>query len=280
MSELQNNTAPNWLPSGFFVTHDVTHCVTPARQLTSFALYNIVAIVSFLLLGNAWVSSLLTPWKKPQKVVDQRWSFWSALATLSLQILGIVVSSLLIRDSGYKASIWSLMQLWALRPRASWVIAQFARLNRRHGLRNGALGNIFTEVFVCGLASVFLGRMLHAAFTAPQNTTPTVWWYVIVVAGIIMLASTGLEMVWALWMAKRLLEQMGRAEAQDINSLVWISRLVIPATAICSWLVWAAFLESTKGIYCPGTIKWVDVLWGVVPAVANIARHVIESLTQ
>jgi hypothetical protein len=55
--------------------------------------------------------------------------------------------------------------------------------------------------------------MLYSAFTASKNQTDNAWWYVIVIAGIFMLASTGFEIVWALWMGKRLLEHMGRTEA-------------------------------------------------------------------
>jgi hypothetical protein len=101
----------------------------------------------------------------------------------------------------------------------------------------------------------------------------------ILVASLLMLLSTGLEMLWAVWMIKRIVEVRGRPEAQDMDSLKWIARSFVPVTAICSWLIWIAFLKSAEGRYCPGNIKWVDVVWALVPILANICRLAIESIS-
>jgi len=160
------------------------------------------------------------------------------------------------------------------------VIGNFARTKRDWGYVNGALSSIFTEVFLCGLATVFLGRLLKAAFTYPPYQTRPVCLYMITVASLAMLISMGFEMLWALWMLKRSIEQKGRAEAQDMDSLLLVVLLVVPVTAVCSWLICIAFLYAAEGPYCPGTIKWVALIWGLVPLVANICRTLIEYSTQ
>lgn len=144
---------------------------------------------------------------------------------------------------------------------------------------NGALSNVFTEIFVCGLATVFLGRILEAAFThIPIHDERPPWmFYVMVASSMVMLISVGFEMLWALWMLKRFLELKGKAEAPDMDSLLWIVRLAVPVTAICSWLIWITFLYAAEGAYCPGTIKWVDVTQSVGPVLASVCRLLMEN---
>lgn len=241
-------------------------------------MYNCIAIASFLVLGNAIATKWITQKGRATKLRHQKWSLWQALTTLAVQIITIVVSSYLIILSGYDVSLWNLIQLWSLRPRVTWLIGNFARTKRQWGYVNGALSNVFTEIFVCGLATVFLGRILQAAFThiPVSDETPPWTFYVIIASSIAMLISIGCEMVWALWMLKRLIELKGKAEAPDMDSMLWIVRLAVPITATCSWLIWIAFLYAAEGAYCPGTIKWVDVTQSVGPVVANLCRMVIE----
>lgn len=275
-----NKTIPEWLPSGFLISSGSTACPSTRRVLTSFAVYNCIAIAIFLILGNVQVLSYIFS-RRPRKV--EAWSFWSALGSLVLQILGIILTALLIRRSGYRADIWPLIQLWALRPRATWLIGNLSNVRRHWNYGIGALNHIFVEVFVCGLATVFLGRTLQAAFTHDQrratDASVRTYWWLIVIASLFMLFSSGMEMLWAIWMVKRFIEQRARPEAQDVDSMRWIARTFVPVTAICSWLIWIVFLQSTKGIYCPGNIKWVDLVWGLVPVAANSLRLFIEYLS-
>jgi hypothetical protein len=275
-----NSTFPAWLPSGFRVSSGAVSCPSAKRVLISFAVYNCIAIGIFILMGNSQIISYLLKGRK-RKV--EPWSFWSSTGSLVLQVLGIVVTVLLIRASGYRTDMWQLIQLWALRPRVAWFIGNLSNLQRDWNYGIGALNHIFVEVFVCGLATVFLGRTLQVAFThagsVPADGSAKSYWWLLIIASMVMLVSTGMEMLWALWMIKRFIEQRAKPEAQDMDSMRWIARTFVPVTAICSWLIWVAFLQTTQGIYCPGNIKWVDLVWGLVPLFANLWRLLIEYIS-
>lgn len=263
---------PAWLPEGFQVSSQGASCPSAYRALTSFALYNCIAIAAFLLLGNQHVRSFLT---KGRKASWEPWSLRASVASLALQVGGIVATAYLIRASGYQASVWQLIQLWALRPRVSWFIGNLVNLKQKWGYANGALSHIFVEVFVCALACVFLGRILQAALRSMPAHGPWQWW-MILIAGVVMLISTGFEMVWALWMLKKIAEISGMPDAQDVHSLRWIPRLCVPVTATCSWLIWVAFLRAAEGYYCAGDIKLVQIVWIIVPVLANIVMVIIQ----
>ena len=273
----RNATYPPWLPSGFAVTNVSGDCPSTTHTLVSFAIYNCISIASFLLLGHSYLNNLLTRGPRAAQKSMPAWSIWSALAHLAFQLLGNVLTSLLLASRGYNVSVWQLMQLWALRPRTAWLLGNASRLKRQWGYANGALNQIFAEVFVAGLATVFLGRALQAAWTH-SNYSNVVWWRVMVAASTLMLLSTGVEILWALWMLKRTLESRGRAEAADVDSMKWIAAFFVPVTALCSWLVWVAFLTSAEGFYCPRNSKYVDLIWGLVPIVTNITRQLLEGM--
>ncbi|KAF2240947.1 hypothetical protein BU26DRAFT_586528 [Trematosphaeria pertusa] len=273
-----NATIPAWIPSGFQVSSGNTHCPNAASVLTHFAIYNAISIGTFLLLGSYHVKRRIKFWLKPGL---RPWKFWSAAISVIMQILGIIITSLLIRRSGYKADLWQLIQIWAIRPRVSWFIGNMLNIKRSWGYMNGALDNVVVEVFICGLGCVFVGRLARQALThanaatSPQTGTNT-WYIITCVASIVMLLSTAFEILWALWVLKRVVETKGKAEAQDIDSLKWIVRFMIPLTYTCSFLIWAAFLNSTEGAYCPGNVKYVDLTWGLIPAVTNLMRIFVE----
>lgn len=248
--------------------------------MARFGIYNGISIAMFLVLGSYHVKRRIKFWLKPGL---RPWKFWSAILSVAFQILGIVTTSLLIRQSGYQADLWQLIQIWAIRPRVSWFIGNMLNVKRNLGYMNGALDNVVVEVFVCGLGCVFVGRLARQALThgssastVAQGTDP--WYIVICVASIIMLVSTAFEIIWALWILKRLAETKGHAEAQDIDSLRWIVRLMIPVTYVCSFLIWAAFLNSTQGAYCPGSPKYVDLTWALVAFLTNVMRVFAEEV--
>jgi hypothetical protein len=272
------STYPAWLPSGFKVSSDKA-CPSTERVLTSFALYNGIAIILFVVTGNSRIRALFQ-----RKTKLKAWSFWSSLSSLLFQVAGIVVTPLLIRMASgasgqQQASIGQLVQLWALRPRVNWFIGNMINVKRKWGYSNGALSHTFVEVFVCSFACVFLVRIIIAAFmNPPPANEPRAYWHMIFIAAIIMLISTAGEILWALWMVKRLIETKGTPEAQDMDSLKWIAGTAVPVTAICSWLIWVAFLSSTRGVYCPGNLKYVDLVWCLVPLFSNATRLLIESV--
>jgi len=82
-------------------------------------------------------------------------------------------------------------------------------------------------------------------------------------------------------MLKRVLETKGRAEAQDMDSLKWIVRGLVPTTCLCSWLIWAAFLNSAEGAYCPGEKANIQTLivWVLVPVLTNLMRAILDVVT-
>jgi hypothetical protein len=245
--------------------------------LTHFAIYNAASIAIFLVKGSSVLRSKITCGRL-QKL--KPWSFWSALGSVVLQILGMVVTALLIRASGYHADIWQLVQVWSVRPRVSWFIGNMANVERKYGYMNGALDNVVVEVFICSLGCVFVGRLARAALTHFDATGPMyAYFWIICVASLVMLVLTGVEVIWALWVTKRTIETRMKAEAQDMDSMRWIVRVLVPLTCVCSWLIWAAFLKSTQGAYCPGNIHLVDLTWIMVPIVTNLMRTVVEALT-
>jgi len=267
---------PAWIPSGFQVNSGNRDCPSPTTILTQFALYNGIAIAIYLLTGSAVVKAKLTCRRDSAL---KPWRFWSALGSVVTQLLGTIVTSLMIRAGGYKVDLWQLIQIWAIRPRVSWFIGNMTNIRRKWGYMNGALDNVVVEVFVCSIGCVFVGRTAQAALThMPSN--PPAWYWVITIASIVMLITTAFEIVWALWTLKRTWETKGRAEAQDMDSMKWIVRALVPTTCLCSWLIWAAFLNSSSGAYCPATKNAfvLDIVWTVVPVLTNIMRAVLEAV--
>jgi len=277
---LTNSTIPAWLPQGFQVSSGNPKCPTTSSVLMHFGIYNGISIGVFLLLGSDHVKGRIKFWLKSGL---PPWKFWSGLMSVVMQVLGIVTTSLLIRQSGYKVDLWQLIQIWAIRPRVSWVIGNMLNVKREWGYMNGALDNVVVEVFICGLGCVFVGRLAKQALThASAATLPTGqldrWYIVTCVASITMLLSTAFEIIWVLWIMRRIIETKGKAETQDINSLKWIVRFMIPLTFICSYLIWTAFLNSAKGAYCPGNAKYIDLTWGLIPALTNLLRTFIGGI--
>jgi hypothetical protein len=273
-----NNTYRVWLPPDFQVTTTNATCPTFEKQLVRFATYNIVAIVSFITMGNIHVKNFLT---RGPASKTKPWSFWASLVNLLYQIVGTIITAVLIRSSGYKATMAQLIQLWALRPRVNWFIGNTVHLDRKWGYSTGALSHVFTEVFICSFGCVLLGNILKYAFSAHASSSSSgtggTWWWIMVVSAIIMLISTGFEAIWAVWMIWRLVEMRGRPEAQDMDSMRWIVSSFVPITAVCSWLIWVAFLKSAEGYYCPGHQKAIDAVWYIVPVLSNISRMLIET---
>jgi predicted outer membrane lipoprotein len=91
-----------------------------------------------------------------------------------------------------------------------------------------------------------------------------------------MLLSTAFKIIWALWVLERLIETKRRAEAQDVDSMKWIVRVIVPLTYICSWLIWASFLKAVPGAYCPGNVKYINALWFLIPVLTNVMRAIVE----
>jgi hypothetical protein len=274
---MSNATIPDWIPSGFQVASGNLHCPSPNSVLAHFGIYNIVSIATYLLLGSAVVKSKLACSNKSGL---KPWRFWSSLGSVILQVIGTVSTSVLIRSSGYKVDIWQLVQIWALRPRVAFFIGNMVNVNRSLGYMNGALDNVVVEIFSCSLSCVFLGRLVRQALTwkgtRDPNTVVSSWYTVTCVAGVVMLLSTAFEIVWALWFLKRLVETKGRAEAQDVDSMKWIVRVMVPLTCVCSWLIWASFLKAAPGAYCPGNIMYINILWILVPVLTNVMRAIVE----
>jgi hypothetical protein len=97
-----------------------------------------------------------------------------------------------------------------------------ANVDRRLGFMNGALDTVVVEVFICGLGCVFLERLANAALGHVKNgvTGPLEkYFWMICVASLAMLVLTGVEIIWALWVAKRTVETRGKAEAQGMDSM-------------------------------------------------------------
>ncbi|PSN68089.1 hypothetical protein BS50DRAFT_620490 [Corynespora cassiicola Philippines] len=270
-----NATLPSWVPSGFQVASGRTTCPRASQVLVRFAIYNAISIAIYLLLGSYHVKRWIKFWLKPGL---RYWKFWSGFSSVTLQILGIIVISLLIQRSGFRVDLWQLVQIWAVRPRASWFIGNMIHLRRDLGYMNGALDNIFVEIIVCGLGTVFVGRLAAQALSHPPNLPPFGWYRVACGASLAMLLSTGFEVIFALWIVGRFIETKGKAEARDMDSLRWIARFMIPVTCACSYLIWAAFLYSAEGAYCPGNVKYIDLTWGLVPIFSNLLRIIAEEL--
>ena len=131
-----NTTYPAWLPSGFNVHSGASTCPLTQTVLIRFAFYNCVAIGAFLFMGQSHVVSYLL---KGRKRSVKPWSFWSSIGSLLHQVVGIIATALLIRASGYRANMWQLVQLWALRPRVSWFIGNLSNLKRHWGCGNSGL---------------------------------------------------------------------------------------------------------------------------------------------
>lgn len=268
------NAYPSWLPSGFKITASAT-CPTASKTLAHFALYNAISIASFLLLRNIYFQNLLSC--NSVKTLKP-WRWFSPVGKLAFQIGGQVATAYLARGRSGKTNAWQIIQLWALRPRTTWFVGNLAQLRRRWGYTNAALSSIFCEVMVCSLGCVFVGRIVQAASTNPPGTgEPRKWYEVMLYTGFVMLVSVGLEIVWVVYIAVRVLQVGGRPEADDMDRLKWIARTVVPVTCMCSWLIWAAYLNASEGSYCPANVKYIDLVWGVVPVVSDLFNSITET---
>jgi len=285
-NKTNSTSIPPWIPAGFQVNSGNTECPTSTYVLTHFAIFNALSIGSHVLFGSARVKSKITCGRGP---AIKPWKFWSAFGSVIMQILGTVATSLLIRVNGYKVDMWQLVQIWAIRPRVSWFIGNMMNFNRKWGYMNGALDNVVVEVFICSFGCVFVGRTAAAALShGPASkygfNLPgpfPIWYWVIAVASMAMLISTAFEVVWALWMLKRVLQTKGRAEAQDMDSLKWIVKWLVPINCLWSWLIWAAFLNSAEGAYCPGKKANIPTLivWVLIPVLTNLMRAILDAVT-
>lgn len=77
---------------------------------------------------------------------------------------------------------------------------------------------------------------------------------------------------------RRSISTLGKAQHHDLDAMKFVARWVVPMTCVCSYLVWAAFLYSSHGIYCPGKMSYVDTIWVVLPILTNLLRIVVEEI--
>lgn len=271
---ITNTTTPKWIPSGFQIPSTGQKCPSASTVLSRFAIYDAISIIVYLIFGSHHVKRRIKFWMKPEL---RPWKFWSGLTSVATQMLGIVGTALVIRQNGYKVSLWNLIQIWAVRPRASLFIGNMAHTKEIWGYMNGALDNIVVEVVVCGLGMAFVGNVAVQALTHRPSSPPT-WFWVITVSSFIMQFSVLAEIIAALRILRRSVRTKGKPQYHDIDTLKWTARFIIPITCICSYLIWTAFLYSTSGVYCLGSLKYVDAIWSVVPVVTNLLRLVVEEL--
>lgn len=273
---------PPWIPREFILDSGNDKCPTATRTLGFFAIFNSIAIAVFILFGSTRFRHVVSC-----GFIDKHkvWTFWSAFATVALNLAGCVLQAELVRRSGYKADFGQLIQMAAFRPRTSWLIGNFAHFSHRMGYQNGALDNAALEVFLSAISSAFVGRLVAKVFSTKSqldttyfNNKPMHKYWMIAIPGIVMLVSTGFEILWALLVLWRTAQTRGKAEAKDYNNMMWIVRSFAPVTCACSWMVWYSFLSSAEGAYCPGNNKYVDAVWMGMPVVVNVVRAFIDSV--
>jgi uncharacterized membrane protein len=267
----------SWILNGFEVHNHQGTCPSADSILWHLGLYNAVSVAVFLIGGSQFFKSRLFR----QKVLQWKpWSFFSAISSTILQILGMVATAAILKHNDTSASFSNLIQLWALRPRASWLVSNLLSVKKELGYHNGALDNVVVDVTISSMACVFVGRLISHALSNAPDIRPT-WYWIIVVFGIIMIVSTAFETLWAIWILLTTLETKDRAEAQeqDFNSMKWIARTMVPLTCLSSWMIWAGFSHSMPGVYCPGNMKFVSVVWFLVAIFTNASRVMIEGWT-
>ncbi|KAF8533036.1 hypothetical protein BDD12DRAFT_949361 [Trichophaea hybrida] len=219
---MSNNSTryPSWIPGDFIVSSGNNKCPTPKRVLISFAIYNSISIAMFAIIGSTRVRAVLSGGRLRSR---KPWTFWSAAGSVVLQFASIISTAFLIRASGYRVDLWQLIQLWAVRPRATWIIGNLFVISHQMGFMNGALDNAVVEVFVSIFGCVFIGRLVRktvttsAADVAQYEVALSQYYWMMTIGGVLMLVSTAFEMLWAVWAIWRALQTKGKAEAQDIN---------------------------------------------------------------
>ncbi|WEW59755.1 hypothetical protein PRK78_005235 [Emydomyces testavorans] len=282
-SHRNNVTMPSWFPPGFAVGSADNECPSPESVLKYFAIYNGISIGCYILAGSSRVRKVVACAKDPLP----RWKFWSGYINALLQILFVVATCVSIRKSGYTVDFLQLAQLWVLRPRASWFMGNLITIDRRFGFVNGALDNIIADLVLCALGCFFAGRLAKQALTnypgiIPPGETEALrvspWYWASCAASLAMMAFTAIQLVWVFYVFYMASDTIGEGEADDTDGLRWLVRFLMPVTCLCSWVIWAAFLYSAPGVYCPGNLEVLHIIWGIAPIALNFARGFVEQM--
>lgn len=254
-----NSSYPGWIPPEFRVPHNPNTklCKTPGDALLLLGIYDLVEIALFILLNTQLLRKCLG---RPK--AQKPWSFSNVGPALAFEFTGMVLSSYFTTNS--TALIWHNLQIWSVRPRITWFKGNMAQVNRDWGYMNDALSSVVMELIICSFSTYFVGNLLHHTWRY-QGPDKTSWHTTMVAACWVMMISTAFEVIWAAYLLFRFCYTKGRGEADDMDSLKWIARTFVPVTCLCSWLIWAAYLYSSSGAYCPHRQDYINAVWIVAP---------------
>jgi len=276
-----NSTArpsyPGWIPEEFQNPPNSGEevCKAPGDALLNLGIYNIVTIVIFLVSRNQRLMAALSKCVGKRPGRPQRpWSFVDVGISMPFQIVPMVLSAYFTSNS--TLYIWRNIQIWSVRPRVTWFKGNMAQVKREWGYMNAALSSVVVELFICSFSTYFVGNLLHHIRNY-AGTDVTRWTTVMWAACIGLMISTSFEVIWGLYMCWRFCYTKGRGEPDDMDSLKWIARTFVPVTYICSWLIWAAYLYSSPGAYCPVHTDYINAVWIVAPFLASATEVIVGS---
>ncbi|KAK4443836.1 hypothetical protein QBC34DRAFT_385912 [Podospora aff. communis PSN243] len=181
------------------------------------------------------------------------WTFSHVFTKLPWQLGGMLLSAYFTVAS--PTTLWHMLQIWTIRPRVTFFIGNLARVKREWGYMNHALSSVVLELFICAFSTYFVGSLL--SHTSKHNGHDKTQWYtVMLAASVVMMVSTAMESLWAVWMVLRFCLTGGRGD----------------------WLIWAAYLYSSPEAYCPMYPDFIHVVWILVPVLTTATQAVSGSL--
>jgi hypothetical protein len=92
-----------------------------SNVLTELGIFNTVAIAVSLVTGHQAFRRLV-----PAFLRSDSWKPWGGIAMLITHLLAIVVSTFISRSNGYESDFLSLMGIWILRPRVTFIMLPLA----------------------------------------------------------------------------------------------------------------------------------------------------------
>jgi hypothetical protein len=257
-------------------------------------LYNIVAFVVFLFFASRRL--VFSIFSRDARLLQDKLvevNYWQWFLSMAFHIGCTVGTAILTLGNGRNTAalppdasmrldigIWQTMEIWALRPRVAAPLALLGLVHR--GYTGGALRAMFVNMLMCFLGIVWSGNLAFSK--RGPGREPDGWMAmtkgglltvipqcIFVVIGIVLFCASGncrKDMDKARrWYKKRHPEQSRKCgvSRREWGRLDWtvygIFGVLTLWLYITSWVLWIGFLKVYGPLYCPSSLKQVDLMW-------------------
>jgi len=254
-------------------------------------LYNVVAFVVFAVLASRRLLQCIFL-RRRASVKDRsiEVNYWTWTLSIAYHVGCTVGTAILTLGNGRNAGalppdstlrldvgIWAMVEIWALRPRAAAPLALLGLVHR--GYTGKALRAMFVNMLMCFVGIVWSGNLAFA----PRGLGPVPdGWTIMTKGGLLTVIAQGIFIVMFLGMCctprkavagvraryrerhPELSRRCGitRSEWGNIDWAVYLVMLFLSLWLyISSWMMWVGFLKVYGPLYCPPSLKEVDLMW-------------------